>query len=115
MLIRPHSRRLSSNSEGLPPTCVETLPSTSAFTTGRLPTSCGAYPLTHAAELPLHISSFPRAHLPPQLADQPSQIHQVPGAEEGTVSAPDDLWIGSHQIGPLQRNGANGAILDLQE
>jgi hypothetical protein len=53
--------------------------------------------------------------LPLQIPYQPSQLRQISGADDGTVSAPDALGIGSDQIGPLQRNGANRIIIHLQE
>ena len=53
--------------------------------------------------------------LPTELTHQSSQLHQVPGAKQGAVSASNDLQVGSHQICPLQRDGTNRAIIHLQE
>jgi hypothetical protein len=53
--------------------------------------------------------------LPLQIPYQPSQLRQISGADDGTISAPDGLRIGSDQIGPLQRNGANRIVIHLQE
>ena len=50
-----------------------------------------------------------------QITNQPSQIHEISGAEKGAAPSSDDLRIGSDQIGPLQRNGANRIIIHLQE
>lgn len=75
----------------------------------------GGYSLTRAATLPLHISSLRWVPLPTQLADQSGQLHQVSGAEQGAVPASEDLRVRSHQIGPLQRDGTNRAVIHLQE
>lgn len=54
--------------------------------------------------------------MPLQIANQPSQLHEVSRTEEGAASAHLDFRIGSGQIGPLQRNGANRIIsIHLQE
>ena len=105
---------MSSNPEDLSPTTHGLLPYASDLIAGA-PQPCGRYPLTHAAQLPLHISSFPWTQLLLQITNQPSQIQEISGAENGAASASDDLGIGSDQIGPLQRNGANRIIIHLQE
>jgi hypothetical protein len=90
-------------------------PYASDFNAGGAPQLCGGYPITNAAQLPLHIPSFPWTQLPLQITYQPSQVQEISGAEKGAASAPDDLRLGNHQIRPLQRNGANCITMHLQE
>jgi hypothetical protein len=106
---------LSSNPEDIPRTSHVPSPYDGGFSAEGAPQLCGRYSLTQAAQLALHISSFPWTQLPLQITYQPSQIYEISGAEKGAASAPDDFRLGSDQIRPLQRNGANRIIAHLQE
>jgi hypothetical protein len=76
---------------------------------------CGIFPLTPAAEFPLHTIS--RLHRLPstQPLDQPHEFQQIYYAKERSLRADDALRVRRHKIRPLRGNRADGRLIDLQQ
>ena len=70
--------------------------------------TCGAISFTRYLQL-AGISGFTEAIYQ---ANEPQQVHH---AEQRALLTYDDLRIGSNNVGPLRRNGANAFIVDLQQ
>ena len=76
---------------------------------------CGIFPLTPAAEFPLHTICLLQRLTSAQLLDQPDEFQQISHAEERSLRADDELRVRRHKIRPLRGNRADGRLIDLQQ
>ena len=70
---------------------------------------------TCAAQLALHIIVLGTPQAPPdnKARHKTFEFHQVHDAQERTAPAHDQLWVGGDDVCPLQRNRADGRLVEL--